>query len=182
MKKIIVAMVMTAMIAAAGCRGGAAGGPTGTPNPPFQGEPPLDPYVFQGEPGVYGGTMVVELVGDLRTLNIIRATDNMATQLLWYHVFRCLIDYQNGADPPDFDPGLCTSWESSPDAKRWTFHLRRGVRWSDGEPFTADDIEFTYNVIKDENVDNAVRDTFGEGRNADGARIYPELVKIDDHT
>ncbi|MFP5264871.1 MAG: ABC transporter substrate-binding protein [Blastocatellia bacterium] len=182
MKRIIVAMVMTAMIAATGCRGGVAGGPSGTPNPPFQGEPPQDPYIFQGEPGVYGGTMVVELVGDLRTLNIIRATDNMATQLLWYHVFRCAIDYQNGGDPPDFDPGLCTGWESSPDAKQWTFHLRRGVRWSDGEPFTADDVEFTYNVIKDENVDNAVRDTFSEGRNAEGARIYPELVKLDDHT
>jgi peptide/nickel transport system substrate-binding protein len=182
MKRIIVTLVMTAMIGAAGCRGGATGGATGSPNPPFQGEPPQDAYVFEGEPGVYGGTMVVELVGDLRTLNIIRATDNIATYLLWYHVFRCLIDYQNGADPPDFDPGLCTKWESSPDAKQWTFHLRRGVRWSDGEPFTADDVEFTYNVIKDEKVDNAVRDTFSEGRDEDGNRLYPELLKLDDHT
>jgi hypothetical protein len=92
MRRIVVAMVMTAMIAAAGCRGGRPGGATGTPNPPFQGDPPQEPYVFKGEPGVYGGTMVVELVGDLRTLNIIRATDNIATYLLWYHDFRCLVD------------------------------------------------------------------------------------------
>jgi peptide/nickel transport system substrate-binding protein len=183
MKRIVVALVMTAIIAGAGCRGGTTGGgATGTPNPPFQGEPPQDAYVFQGEPGVYGGTMVVELVGDLRTLNIVRATDNIATYLLWYHVFRCLVDYQNGADPPDFDAGLCTKWETSPDAKQWTFHLRRGVRWSDGEPFTADDVVFTYEVVKDEKVDNAVRDTFSEGRDAGGNRVYPDLVKIDDYT
>src|SRR5215213_1397552 len=77
MKKIVVALVMTAMIAAAGCRGGAAGGATGTPNPPFQGEQPQDAYVFQGEPGVYGGALVADIIGDLRTLNIIRATDNI---------------------------------------------------------------------------------------------------------
>src|SRR5215216_5905807 len=182
MKRIIVAMVMTAMIAATGCRGGKAGGATGTPNPPFQADPPQDAYVFQGEPGVYGGTMVIDIIGDPRTLNIIRATDNIATHLLWYHVFRCLIDYQNGGDPPDFDSGLCTKWEASPDAKQWTFHLRRGVRWSDGEPFTAADVEFTYNVVKDEKVDNAVRDTFTEGRDGSGNHIYPDLVKIDDHT
>jgi peptide/nickel transport system substrate-binding protein len=182
MKRIVVALVMTAMIAAVGCRGGAAGGATGSPNPPFQGDPPQDAYIFEGEPGVYGGTMVVELVGDLRTLNIIRATDNIATYLLWYHVFRCLIDFRNGDDPPDFDPGLCTKWESSPDATQWTFHLRRGVQWSDGHPFTADDVEFTYNVIKDDKVDNAVRDTFTEGKDQNGNRIYPELVKLDDHT
>lgn len=39
-------------------------------------------------------------------------------------------------------PNLASSWEISEDATTFTFHLRRGVRWSDGSPLTADDIMF----------------------------------------
>lgn len=44
-------------------------------------------------------------------------------------------------------PNLAVRWESSPDAKEWVFHLRRGVKWSDGQPFTADDVMFWYEDI-----------------------------------
>ena len=38
---------------------------------------------------------------------------------------------------------LAESWEISSDQKTWTFHLRPGVTWHDGEPFTAKDVKFT---------------------------------------
>lgn len=44
-------------------------------------------------------------------------------------------------------PDLATKWESSADGLTWTFTLREGVKWSDGEPFTADDVAFTFNDI-----------------------------------
>ncbi len=182
MRNIVAAVVMTAMIVAAGCQGGAPRVASGTPNPPFQGDPPQDAYKYTGEPGVYGGTMVLSTPDDPKTFNIIRATDNTSADVLWFNVFRCPVDYRNGGDPPDFDPGLCTKWETSPDARTWTFYLRRGVRWSDGEPFNADDLVFTYNVILDKNVDTAARDVFIEGRDENDASIYPELEKLDDYT
>jgi len=182
MKKIAVAVVMTAMILAAGCRSSGPGGATGVPNPPFEGEPPEDAYKYSGETGVYGGTLVLSTPDDPKTFNIIRGTDTATADVLWYNVFRCPIDYRNGGDPPDFDPGLCTKWETSADARTWTFYLRRGVRWSDGEPFNADDLVFTYGVILDKNVDNAARDVFIEGKDENGAPIYPEIEKIDDYT
>ncbi len=40
-------------------------------------------------------------------------------------------------------PHLATSWTISPDGKTYTFHLRQGVKWSDGQPFTAKDVAFT---------------------------------------
>ncbi|WP_419412316.1 ABC transporter substrate-binding protein [Primorskyibacter sp. 2E107] len=46
---------------------------------------------------------------------------------------------------PDFSgvvPNVAESWESSEDGSAFTFHLREGMKWSDGEPFTADDIVF----------------------------------------
>lgn len=182
MKKIAVAAVIAATVAIAACNPSGPASPSGIPNPPFLGEPPQDAYIYQGEPGVYGGTMVLELSNELRTLNIARATDNISTYLLWYHVYRCLVDYRNGDDPPAYEAGVCTRWETSADAKEWTFYLRRGVRWSDGAPFTADDVLFTYELVRDNNIDSAVRDTFKEGRDADGKTIYPDLEKIDDHT
>lgn len=44
-------------------------------------------------------------------------------------------------------PGLATEWESSEDGLTWTITTRDGVTWHDGEPFTAEDIEFTFNTI-----------------------------------
>lgn len=182
MKKLVVAVVMTAMIVVSGCKVGAPGGPSGTPNPPFEGELPQDVYKYTGETGVYGGTMVIALPDDLKTFNIIRGSDTATADALWFNVFRCPVDYRNGGNPPDYDAGLCTKWEQSPDATVWTLYLRQGVRWSDGESFDADDVVFTYNVILDKNVDTASRDIFIEGKDENGDPIFPELKKLDDHT
>lgn len=182
MKRTVVGILTSAIMVAAGCRAGLHGGATGTPNPPFEGDAPTDAYRYNGPTGVYGGTLVLSEPDDLKTFNIIRASDIASADVLWFNVFRCPVDYRNGGDPPDYDPGLCTKWEKSADASVWTFYLRRGVRWSDGEPFNADDIVFTYNVILDKDVDTAARDIFIEGKDENGAPIYPELEKVDDYT
>jgi peptide/nickel transport system substrate-binding protein len=67
-----------------------------------------------------------------------------------FEVWSLNYDQLVGWDPEDFsadDSGLATSWEVSPDGKTYTFHLRKGVKWQDGVPFTADDVAFTYNYI-----------------------------------
>src|SRR5690625_4313603 len=44
-------------------------------------------------------------------------------------------------------PALAESWEASEDALTWTFHLRDDVLWSDGVPFDAEDVAFTFNDV-----------------------------------
>ena len=44
-------------------------------------------------------------------------------------------------------PRLATEWETSEDGKTYTFKLRDGVKWSDGEPFSAEDVVFTLNTF-----------------------------------
>ncbi len=47
------------------------------------------------------------------------------------------------ADTTGLAPQLATSWEANSDATVWTIHLREGVKWHDGEPFTANDVKFS---------------------------------------
>src|SRR5690606_29939067 len=51
---------------------------------------------------------------------------------------------------PEWDgwiPNVAKSYEVSEDSREFTFHLREGMRWSDGHPFTADDIMFWYEDV-----------------------------------
>ena len=44
-------------------------------------------------------------------------------------------------------PDLASKWEISPDGKKYTFHLRKGVKFHDGAEFTAEDVKATYDRI-----------------------------------
>src|SRR5262252_3203778 len=45
-------------------------------------------------------------------------------------------------------PWLATKWDWSSDNSKLTFTIRQGVKWSDGQPFSADDVVFTFNMLK----------------------------------
>lgn len=66
-----------------------------------------------------------------------------------------------GADDYEPVPGLATDWVESEDGLTWTFTMREGVEWSDGEPLTARDAAYTYGLlienqaIRDWNIDFA---------------------------
>ena len=46
-------------------------------------------------------------------------------------------------------PGLAERWEYDEETFTYTFHIRDGVKWHDGEPFTAEDVKFTIEAIMD---------------------------------
>lgn len=47
----------------------------------------------------------------------------------------------------ELTPNVATGWDMSPDGREFTFYLREGMRWSDGEPFTSADIDFWWNEV-----------------------------------
>ncbi len=65
----------------------------------------------------------------------------------WWFVFDRLLD-NNLQHEPQY-PNLATHWESTSDRLTHTFYLRRDVRWHDGKPFTAHDVEATFLTILD---------------------------------
>ncbi|WP_431285613.1 ABC transporter substrate-binding protein [Humitalea sp. 24SJ18S-53] len=80
----------------------------------------------------YGGTLRRGLRGGSDHNGILRLVGNQGLTR-WNMAFT------------DVLPGVAQSWEVSPDSKVFTFRLRPGMRWSDGAPFTADDIVFSVN-------------------------------------
>ena len=68
-----------------------------------------------------------------------------------FEMWALTYDYMISYDMKDMSPkpGLAEKWEPSDDGLTWTFHIRDGVTWSDGQPLTAKDIAFTYNRIID---------------------------------
>lgn len=56
---------------------------------------------------------------------------------------------------------LAESWDVSADGLVITFHLRKGVKWQDGAPFTSADVLFTYKTLKDPKVATPYSDTVG---------------------
>jgi peptide/nickel transport system substrate-binding protein len=74
-------------------------------------------------------------------------TDNGGSSPVWEFLFEGLVvpDSRTGAP----SPCLAQSWEPSPDGLTWTFHIRPNVTWSDGQPFTAADVRFTFDTILD---------------------------------
>ncbi|MCC6745426.1 MAG: ABC transporter substrate-binding protein [Acidobacteria bacterium] len=171
--------LVTVFCIATGCSGPASGppgaGPTGVANPPFEGEPPAEPYVYEGETGVYGGMLVIPTAQDPKSFNGLTAGETSTTGIVNGPIYSALIGFDNISQK--IDNGLCTSIESSEDNLVWTFKIRKGVRWSDGEPFTANDVKFNFDVAFDKNIDNSVKSTFEQ---SDGT--LPKVEAVDDLT
>lgn len=75
------------------------------------------------------------------------------------------------------EPALAESWEISEDSKKIVFTLRKGLKWSDGKPLTADDVIFSYNEIYlNEAIPTDARDVLRIGE----SRALPTVRKIDD--
>jgi ABC-type transport system substrate-binding protein len=147
----------------------------GAPNPPFQGEPPEEAMVFEGTPGTYGGNLVMALEGGPSAFNPLLVSGTSSTDITQNFLFAPITNY----DPVDWKetPYLAKSFDVSPDGLEYTYHLRKGLRWSDGHPFTADDIIFNFEVIYDKNIENPNKDALTQSD-----KSFPTVEKIDDHT
>jgi peptide/nickel transport system substrate-binding protein len=105
---------------------------------------PVDAEVVDFPQGDFGGRIVETMAGDIATLNPL-----LIESLAGTTVMGRILDSLVTLDPETGEviPSLAKSWEVSEDNLEYTFHLRRGVHWSDGEPFTSADVLFTWNAF-----------------------------------
>lgn len=111
--------------------------------------------VSRAEVGRSGGQLVVVERAEPRTLNPVVAIDAPSREIL-ARTTADLIHIDRETQQPQ--PALARSWTVSPDGRRFTLSLRRGVRFSDGQPFDADDVVFSFRVYLDEKVGSPQRD------------------------
>lgn len=114
-------------------------------------------YGIEGDPG-----------NDINTITTSGRYDLMAERLLYSN----LCNYYG---PDDITWLLAEKIDTSEDKMVYTVHLRKGVTWSDGVPFTADDVVFTYSKIIEFDYANGHEAFVRDGKSV-------EIVKIDDHT
>jgi peptide/nickel transport system substrate-binding protein len=74
-------------------------------------------------------------------------------------------------------PALAESWQISDDKQRITFTLRDGLKWSDGEPLTVDDVLFTYNDIY---LNKKIPSSYTDGLRIGQSGAFPTVRKLDD--
>ncbi len=123
--------------------------------------------------GARGGNLVLAVAADPSNFNRMLAaglpsvsiTERISADLV--HINRSTLR---------LEPSLATKWESDKTGRVYTIHLRRGVRFSDNSPFTADDVLFTFQVLTDPKVES----TLAGQIETDGR--FPSVAKIDDYT
>lgn len=111
--------------------------------------------VLPGEVGRSGGQLVVSLRGEPKTLNPLIAADARSRDVIG--VMQADLVHINRATQLT-EPALAKSWKASADGLEYTLVLRQGIKFSDGQPFDADDVVFTFRVYLDENVHAPQRD------------------------
>jgi peptide/nickel transport system substrate-binding protein len=89
------------------------------------------------------GSAILVIDADPPTLNLAMTTDYAAGDVA-AKIMEGLVWIDREYRP---QPSLATAWDVSPDGLSYTFHLRQGVTWHDGMPFTAGDVVFTFQQV-----------------------------------
>ena len=120
-----------------------------------------------------GGTLTLSTRAEPRSFFRLTARDT-TTALISDLTQAKLVRINKVTD--DVEPWLAESWTRSADARRYTLKLRDGVVFSDGVPFTSDDVVFTFRAIYDEKTGGTLADSL----EANGKRL--QVKAIDPHT
>lgn len=96
------------------------------------------------------GNLIAAIAGEPDQLDPQKTTAYFSFEVL-ENVFDTLVEPDENLE---MAPALAESWNVSPDQLTWTFHLRKGVTFHDGSPFTADDVVYSYRRIIDAHLAN----------------------------
>ncbi len=150
-----------------GCTGESAAG--GSPSGAIP-----DLYPIDGPPAI-GDALVSGSIGEVTTFIWFLSSDG-ASHDASSQVLNGLVRYN---DRIELEGELAERFDVSPDGGTITFHLRKNVYWTDGHPFTARDVLFTYRTIVDKNTPTPYAEPFLQVRRAEVLDPYTFRVHYD---
>jgi len=104
-----------------------------------------------------GGTLTVGLDGEIDTIDPLKSVTIVGGQV-WTQMYEGLVLANTTLD--GVVPLLADSWDISADGLTYTFHLHPGVRFHNGQAFTAGDVQYTFNKVMDPNFGSPLRPNF----------------------
>jgi peptide/nickel transport system substrate-binding protein len=116
----------------------------------------------------YGDTLVEASIGDISGL-IPNITSDSSSHEVGGLIYSNLIRTDKNLR---VEGELAERWDVSADEMTLTFHLRQGVKWQDGEPVTARDVDFTYRYMVDPKTPTAYGEPFRQIRKAEVVDLY----------
>jgi peptide/nickel transport system substrate-binding protein len=145
----------SAAIALAGCSGKDGDSHGGAPSNSVKLETSaMSDFLKSNVTGRPGGRFTDATIADPKTFNFFLSNETSSSSVLNL-VFDSLIG--RNSETLEFEGNLADSWTCADDKCTWTFKLRKGVKWSDGAPFTADDVTFSYDLVYDEKIPTPIR-------------------------
>jgi peptide/nickel transport system substrate-binding protein len=139
--------------------------------------PSEEVLVSRSPVGIPGGRLVVALRAEPKTLNPAISQDAPSRDVLG-RMHADLIHINRASQLTE--PALAKSYKVSHDGLHYTVKLRKGIRFSDGDPFDADDIVFTFKVYMDEKVHSPQRDLLIlEGKPISVQKLDQHTVRFD---
>lgn len=112
-------------------------------------------YVQPGIHGKPGGSLSYTMRAEPKSFNPVISQDNASREVL-HRIHADLIHINR--ESLETEAALAKSWTVSPDGLHYVLELRRGIRFSDGQPFDADDVVFSFEMYLDESIRCAQRD------------------------
>lgn len=105
--------------------------------------------------GTPGGELVMSQRAQPKTFNPVTAMDSPSRDIIRRMMGDLIVINR---ETQETEPGLAASWSSSKDGLHYTLKLREGLHFSDGHPFDADDVVFSFSVYLDEKTNSPQRD------------------------
>jgi peptide/nickel transport system substrate-binding protein len=126
--------------------------------------------------GQSGGELHFGLRGEPKTFNPVLVDDD-ASENVRYLTGGVLIRVNRQRQT--LEPALAESWVLAPDGRQITFHLRKNLQFSDGTPFTSEDVAYTMHLLMDPQTHSATGDAFRSGQgNLNVQTPSPDVVVI----
>ncbi len=138
-----------------------------------QQSPPVEFLQMPKLSGTRGGNLILAIDNDPTNFNQIFVT-GAANRAVTERISGDLVHINR--ETLQVEPALATRWEKDPSGRIYTIHLRKGVRFSDGSPFTADDVVFSFQMLTDPKNQCVLSGQI----TIDGA--FPSVNKVDDNT